>query len=89
MKPGMTLWLAIAVAAGLAACSRTETESQASLDNGPLPEGSETGRVAVPANQTNSTATAQPSEPAVSSGMPVPGTNTPEHVVVNEDANRS
>jgi hypothetical protein len=38
---------------------------------------------------TNAPGTAQPSDNDVSSGMPVPGTNTPEHIVVNEDANRS
>ena len=70
---------------GLAACSQQPANQQVASEN----QASE----AVNAGNSDAASGPQPTAtPAneLSTGMPVPGTNAPEHVVVNEDvANNS
>lgn len=64
----------------LAGCSRTETnQQQAGAENQAVQPAN---TISVDAGSEAPKAAPQPNE--VSSGMPVPGTNTPEHVVENE-----
>jgi len=62
--------------------TRAENAREAAMVEGMLG-----GRSMTKANSSSATAAGadQPASTIVSSGMPVPGTNTPEHVVVNED----
>lgn len=64
-------------------CSRSDSsEQQAPANESAAVPGAATNDSAVTsANASNEAPTGQ-----VSSGMPVPGTNTPEHVVVNSDS---
>jgi hypothetical protein len=75
----------------IAACNRTPANNETAEQNltGPEVTATTTGSTTEQMGATNAPGTAQPSDNDVSSGMPVPGTNTPEHIVVNEDANRS
>lgn len=72
----------------LAACSQAETNNQVAADTAPA---AAPGANDAAANVTNAAGsdspagTGAPASTSVSSGMPVPGTNTPEHIVVNED----
>ncbi len=65
----------------LADCSQVATNEQAASDNRTISQPNpETGEVtASPIGASNVVSSAND----VSSGMPVPGTSTPEHVVIN------
>lgn len=71
----------VPLTAVFAACGQVEPSNQAVEANAPASEVTATD-----AGATNANDKAQPSENETSSGMPVPGTNTPEHFVVNEDS---
>jgi hypothetical protein len=74
-------WTVVGLIA-LAGCSQGQTnQSQAEADNGtvqPANSGSVDAETGAPE--------AAPQPDSLSSGMPVPGTNTPEHIVVNDDS---
>lgn len=80
MKPGAALVGLLAL--GLAACSQAGTGNEA--DSANQSEGEVTATEPGPASAGNAAVTA-PADDGVSSTMPVPGTNTPEHIVVNND----
>ena len=86
----MTLakWNVVLVLAmlALAACDRSESADNLSA------ETSQNGTQPGPANGPAATSAGNEASGApdvASSGMPVPGTNTPEHIVVNEDADNN
>lgn len=88
----MTCLQSIATAAigvlALGACSPSATDNQAAAANAPATERVENnvaGAVTNAAGSESSKGESAPGSASVSSGMPVPGTQTPEHVVVNAD----
>jgi len=75
-------------AIAVTACSEAATDNQAAADNLPAAEVPADGVATGAADETGSvsaTGNGEPPSVDVSSGMPVPGTNTPEHIVVNDD----
>lgn len=69
----------------LCACTQSDTDQRAQEDRAE-PE------TAVPADEVGAAGTNVPGVPArddTSSGMPVPGTNTPEHIVENGNSDHN
>lgn len=85
MTPRSTL-VAVGLLLSLAACGRPESNNQADETNVAAPESRGT---AEEMNAANAPATAGSNTSGVSTGMPVPGTNTPEHIVINEDTSQN
>ena len=88
----MTCIQSIATAAigvlALGACSQSATDNQTAAANASATErvGKDVaGAVTNAAGSESSTGTSAPGSASVSIGMPVPGTHTPEHVVVNAE----
>lgn len=70
----------VAALLALAACTQSGTENEAASLN----ESDRQATAAVPdADSSSDAAETAPSDNGVSTTMPVPGTNTPEHIVVN------
>ena len=76
-------WLTTTAFALLSACTQTGGNDQAANEN--LIANARAPEVDA-ANVSNAEETFAPGESA-STGMPVPGTNTAEHIVVNSDEN--
>ena len=79
MKPGAAIMALLA--AGLAACNQAGTDNGAANEAANEVNATEPG----PAN-LGETGEGAGADNGISTTMPVPGTNTPEHVVVNNDA---
>lgn len=76
-------WLTTTAFALLSACTQTGGNDEAANEN--LIANARAQEVAA-ANASSAAGSSTLGESA-SSGMPVPGTNTPEHIVVNSDEN--
>lgn len=77
-------WKIPLVALGTAACAESEganNQSEAGTTMNAIEVGAASGSTATSGGNAAAGAPAEDS-----SGMPVPGTSTPEHIVVNEDA---
>lgn len=79
---------AVLFALALGGCSKAPGDNQTEAENSLAESRSQSAAENVTANAGSvpGTATTEASSTSVSSGMPVPGSSTPEHVVVNEDA---
>lgn len=82
MKMKSGTWISVMLALVLAGCSQAGTGDETDLANESAAEvtATEPG----PAN-LGDTAQNAPADDGISTTMPVPGTDTPEHIVVNND----